>query len=168
MGEYLRGWRRKIGVVTLFMACVIVGAWVRSLIRHDLVMIPYGNDTFCVESACGVIEFARLTTRDNKSKPKWFSNEITPTLWRWLDNDGIPRAVDHLGELSENEIDWRWDWAGFHFGAGHSINDGEEDYMLPYWSIVVPLTLVSFCLLLSKPGKTTEKKIPEPTASEGA
>jgi hypothetical protein len=168
MGEYFRGWRRKIGVVTLSMACVVMVSWVRSLVRHDLVMIPWGNDTFCVESACGVIEFARLTTRDNKSKPKWFSNEITPTHWRWLDNDGIPRAVDHLGELAENEIDWRWDWGGFHFGAGHSINDREEDYMFPYWSIVVPLTLLSAFLLLSMPGKSTQIKILQPTANEGA
>ena len=168
MGEYLRGWRRKIGVVTLFMACVIVGAWVRSLIRHDLVMIPYGNDTFCFESMCGEIEFARLTTRDNTTKPKWISNAITPGHWRWLDDAGNPRAVDHLVELAENELDWRWDWAGFHFGAGHSINDREEDYMLPYWSIVVPLTLASLCLLLSNPGKSASKKNTEPHASEGA
>ena len=169
MGVFFIGWRRQAGVVTLLMACVIMGSWVRSLVRHDLVMIPWGNDTFCVESACGVIEFARLTTRDHKSKPMWSANEITPTHWRWLNNDGIPRAVDHLGELSENEIDWRWDWAGFHFGAGHSINDREEDYMFPYWSIVVPLTLLSAYLLLSKPNKSTSKKITEPTgtATEG-
>lgn len=167
MGEFFKGWRRKIGVVTLLMACVAVGGWVRSRVRHDLVMIPWANETFCVESMWGEIEFARLITQDNKTKAKWISNEITPTNWRWLDDAGNPQAVDHLAELAEGEIAWRWDWAGFHFGAGQTANGGEEDYMVPYWSITVPFTLISAFLLLSKRRQSTPKKISEPIPNEG-
>ena len=31
MMEFFRGWRRKVGVVTLAMACVFMVGWVRSL-----------------------------------------------------------------------------------------------------------------------------------------
>ena len=29
MGDYFHGWRRKVGVVTLFTACLFMAAWVR-------------------------------------------------------------------------------------------------------------------------------------------
>jgi hypothetical protein len=35
MGDYFKPWRRTIGVLTLLMACVFAGAWVRSLIVCD-------------------------------------------------------------------------------------------------------------------------------------
>ena len=35
MGNFFRGWRRKLGVVTLLLACVAMGGWVRSLVIKD-------------------------------------------------------------------------------------------------------------------------------------
>jgi hypothetical protein len=34
-GDYFRPWRRKIGVMTLVMACVFAAGWVRSSVRFD-------------------------------------------------------------------------------------------------------------------------------------
>src|SRR3954462_3489874 len=35
MREFFRGWRRKLGVATLVMACVFAAGWVRSLFHRD-------------------------------------------------------------------------------------------------------------------------------------
>jgi len=49
MREFFRGWRRKVGVMTLLMACVFMGGWLRSLITTDSVDLPIngklGTDT---------------------------------------------------------------------------------------------------------------------------
>lgn len=43
MGEFFRGWRRKVGCLTLVMACLTMGGWIRSLFRTDEVMIWEGD-----------------------------------------------------------------------------------------------------------------------------
>ena len=39
MRDFYRGWRRKVGIVTLVMACVFMGVWVRSLVYLDIVYV---------------------------------------------------------------------------------------------------------------------------------
>lgn len=34
MGDFFRGWRRKLGGITLAMACVLASAWVRSFSEY--------------------------------------------------------------------------------------------------------------------------------------
>ena len=46
MGDYFKPWRRKIGVLTLVMACVFMGAWVRSnSILDELLLHVAKNET---------------------------------------------------------------------------------------------------------------------------
>ena len=54
MGEYFKPWRRKIGVVTLVMACVFAGAWVRSILVHDVIRIGPGNVECIIVSHAGI------------------------------------------------------------------------------------------------------------------
>ena len=39
-------------------------------------------------------------------------------------------------------------------------------WKVPYWSVVIPLTLLSAFLLLTKPHQSTPKKCTEPTTEE--
>ena len=39
MRDFFRGWRRKVGVVTLVLACVFTGFWVLSLISSNKLVI---------------------------------------------------------------------------------------------------------------------------------
>ena len=39
MGEFFKPWRRKLGIVTLVLACVFMGGWVRSYSAHDALNI---------------------------------------------------------------------------------------------------------------------------------
>lgn len=62
--------------------------------------------------------------------------------------------------------EWQGQWCGF----GHGNWKGWATLSIasiPYWSLVLLLTLLSAYLLLSKPRKATPKKIVEPITDEG-
>jgi len=40
MGEFIKPWRRKFGVLTLMMACMFAAGWVRSLTLFDYITFP--------------------------------------------------------------------------------------------------------------------------------
>ena len=68
MGDYFHGWRRKIGVVTLVMACVFAAGWVRS---HWIADILQESDFGCHDeygSKFGLLYFAESS--DNDAVPK--------------------------------------------------------------------------------------------------
>ena len=54
------------------------------------------------------------------------------------------------------------------FGFNQPIITKEAIGFIPYWFVVIPLTLLSAFLILTKPRKTTPTKIPEPNPVEGA
>jgi hypothetical protein len=56
MGEFFKPWRRKLGVVTLVLACVFTAGWVRSLSRVNYIGIFSGVRTsHTVISTHGII-----------------------------------------------------------------------------------------------------------------
>ena len=59
MDEFFRGWRRKIGVLTLVMACVFMVGWVRSEAMFD--MIAYADQG----------ELLRIASSDNALLIAW-------------------------------------------------------------------------------------------------
>ena len=40
MGDYLHGWKRKAGLVTLGMACLFMTGWLRSIVSQEAISIP--------------------------------------------------------------------------------------------------------------------------------
>ncbi len=85
----------------------------------------------------------------------------------YLHDNGTPTPFN---PWKYQNVEWRTDWIGFHFGAANATAGSirrVEFWIVPYWSIVIPLTLLSAYLLLSKPHKSTPKKITEPIANEG-
>lgn len=38
MGEYFRGWRRKLGLITLGLACALTLGWLRSCYKRDRIV----------------------------------------------------------------------------------------------------------------------------------
>ncbi len=55
MGDFFRGWRRKAGCVTLVMACLAAGVWVRSFLIVDILHFEIGNRLYCFDSRYGVL-----------------------------------------------------------------------------------------------------------------
>jgi len=109
MRGFFKGWRRKMGCVTLCLALSIVGIWMRSYDQWD--SFDYGN-TF-VDSREGVIQRV------------WDARNM-------IFSGGI-------GSEPETIVYWR----------------------VPYWSIVLLLTLLSAYLLLVKPRVAKPKIVGE-------
>ena len=143
MGEFFKGWRRKCGVLTLVLACVFAAGWVRSKARFDVIGFPTQG------------ELVRIASSDNSLWLSWDNPwSLNKVLWTI---GGISRSDPNSTELWDGfDVVLRWDFVGFHFGKG--TRDGNsslsnEIYCVPYWSIVLPLTLLSAYLLLSQPRK---------------
>ena len=151
MGEFFRGWRRKVGVVTLLIACALMAGWIRSLTHFEGVSLPVERmpNYFIVSwdsSLVWLTENAGVTG----PYPQFKSRSITG------DDDRIFQSPYY---------EWRWKWYGFGFGVG----TGSSLTVIPYWSVTIPMTLVSvWLLLISRQRQSTQKKITEPTAIEGA
>ena len=154
MGQFFRGWRRKAGVVTLLMACVFMTGWVRSFGFHDEVSFNTTELTDSLSSHLGCLYWmrVRLHRSDNLPFLKRFhwQNARLQALQVWKEEDA--------------GLHWKWHFLGI--GVRNlSRSNGEPYYsffVITYWSIVLPLTLLSAILLLSKPRKSTPSKITEP------
>ena len=165
MAEFFRGWKRKVGMLTLLLACVFMAGWLRSPIVSDVLNIPTGKHSFIgLASSGGSLGWARCHFR-NPAK----SNMSAHPFW---EKDKYTHSLINLTLFDIDGLKWRWRCFGFGFYEG-SIDDGDNGYwmnclQIPYWSIVVSLTLLSSHLLLSKPRKSTQKKSTDPTANVGA
>ena len=45
MGEFLEGWNRKMGIVTLLISLLLLCAWIRSQITEEEIAIPFHSNT---------------------------------------------------------------------------------------------------------------------------
>ena len=140
MGSDFKPWQRKLGVLTLVVACVFAIGWVRSLTIDDAVSVG-GPDAYHVWiSKSGTFRWGKLTPGLNKPAYEWSS---TPRL-----ND------DEDFQWNEATLKWRQSFGGFDFGSGSSVYTPKhhtERWVIPYWSVVFPLALLSAHLLFSKP-----------------
>lgn len=169
MEGYLKPWRRKIGIVTLVMACLFARGWVRSLRSDDGVAIRENKQIihFLSSSPRG-IEWQRkeelldgVVVSPRVNSPRWYSSP-------WKENS----ASFHF--FSDGTITRRWELFGF--CVGQKTHDDRAEVMpanmsgdfvkispesltkwgllrIPYWSIVIPLALISVWLLLSPVGQ---------------
>lgn len=119
MKEFFKGWRHKVGVVTLLMALVLMGGWVRSLFQHDLLWIETGERSYLLVSTDGC--FRGTTARFHfESVLGWIGQKKErPTE--------VVRYTTINGSVTMSEAD------------------------IPYWYFVLPLTLLSACLIVWKP-----------------
>jgi hypothetical protein len=148
MREFFRGWRRKIGVLTLLMACVFAAGWVRSFTVTDLFVFAVGqNQTDILGSLKG--SFGWQTTHQEAPHPI----SIYPT---WIRSDNLTAKSLEAGGEAEG-IRWRWRFLGFDGGYLDIDSTKAAFVSVPYWSIVLPLTAISAFLLLSK-AKTIDQE----------
>ncbi|MBS0201251.1 MAG: hypothetical protein JSS49_00020 [Planctomycetes bacterium] len=151
MREFFKGWRRKVGCGLLVLACVVCGAWVRSLsIRDQILFLPRGNEFQMIASAAGTVRWGRISLQSTV-----FERDDYLPVWRsmTLDQD---ESSDHF--WSQRIVEWRWNCGEFDFGAGANYIGGPRTvrWAFPYWSFAAPLTILSATLILWKPRKRTE------------
>jgi hypothetical protein len=150
MREFFRGWRRKVGCVTLVLAVAVTGMWARSFVVADQLRV----------SACSVASI-RGTVAAVRSTPPLASPQ--PTYSTFLVSEIMNFKPDENGNYPDwwggVKVDQRWDLAGFHFGRRRIDQDQQSTIQLgfPHWSLVLLLTLLSAYLILWKPRKRVKQ-----------
>jgi hypothetical protein len=151
VGEFFRGWRRKVGCVTLLMTLGFMAGWVRSLITMDELTVPGIRATHYLNSTDGTLGWW-MRINDPNLGPSFQTRRSNSSEWASV--------------LEQIDIHWTFKWCGF--GCGESHRNQLQIWMMPYWSIVMPVTALSAYLLFVNSRKSTQTKLPEPTVKEGA
>lgn len=151
MTEFYRGWRRKTGVLTLVMALVFVGGWMRSLFIYDNVRFSSSNSTLITVSFReGTIVWTVGTYHAGNFQ----------SGWRLPDWESCPLSGSEPLDVTYRQVEWQWQWCGCCHGAyfwGEGFKN--EVWIIPYGFAIFPLTMISAFLLLSKGRKTKQEKI---------
>ena len=134
MSTFFRGWRRKLGCITLVMAVSLFGAWVRSHVMADVINVPTSNALYRLILAQGYL-----------------------ICDYWADGNTVVVDIRFDSyELSVHDPISYFDEYG-HFVACRSVVFGSDEngrirfLCTSCWWIIAPLTLVSAYLILWKP-----------------
>lgn len=144
MRDFFRGWRRKIGCVTLVMACMLMGLWMRS----DTTMDQLSYSPYSVISIRGRI----AAICDGRTIPR--NSQIFITHSAAEINNFQPDAYGNCPRWWETQQpSERWDFAGYHLARNRQDSSPSFEIGFPNLSITIPLTLLSAYLLLWTPRK---------------
>jgi len=167
MGDYFKGWRRKFSVLTLIMACVFMGGWVRSITTPDQIKVSAGKYDFHLLTSAG----GQITWERAEEIPECIADWL-PGSRQFLHPYGSGGPIIHARMLDYTDVQllWRFKFGEFDLGQGLlPFNEPEWNFevrltecVLPYWAIVLTLTLISCWFLVSKPRKSNRNKITEP------
>ena len=146
MGEFFQPGRRKIGIITLVVACALMVGWLRSPGTQDTFTIDFGSSIQCkLVSISGQIIIAKLSTdmqRPIRTVP-WTAQKASNGGWVTVVKlpDGAQVNWEHL--LSNDLYSTGTDQMGANF-ANFSV----EWLQRPYWFAVIPLSLLTAYLLI--------------------
>lgn len=144
MGQYFQPLRRRFGVITLLMACLFAAGWVRSFSTNDLIAMSNGDHSY------------RLI----RTSPNWIGWTLIPCT-----KASIPAAIRrqfgwYSTSVSTVPLSDIYTPFGMIYFQLEPISNGfnyvqtttvNPHLIIPYFILVVPLTLLSVWLLLSKP-----------------
>lgn len=125
MRELFRGSRRKVGCVTLVLACVLMGMWMRSFFVIDAILSPIGGRQQTVISLRNKITWSSWDLENHEAEYSGSAFHLAPELSQFI----------------MEQIDARRERPSF------------RQWIVPYWCIVLSLTLLSAYLILGKPRK---------------
>ena len=147
MGEFFRGWRRKLGVATLVLACIFAAGWIRSEKKMDCGGIGIGRSLFNIGSWDGMVIIDLWSP--GQTLPIFLFGSTTCQEYAMIYPPGTfvntSIKISGMPLATESRL-----FGKLTFGC-RAKRIGLFTVSLPYWSIVIPLTLLSAYLLLSKP-----------------
>lgn len=166
MREAFKGWRRKLGIPLLALACGISSAWIRSMSFQDTFALstgPHSEVRFI--SASQYLIVASIAFQPPAPPPA--SNSFSSTSDR-ISFDGW------LFTAPEN-IQIYFGFHGYSFARNTQVvSFGPAQLSVtalhfPYWSVALPLTLLSVRLLLGwSPKKVARHRPPAPAPDSPA
>ena len=146
MREFFQGWRRKAGLVTLAMACLLTVGWMRSRVYSDSITLYHDDraSDFLVSFQGGI---KWVATSQGRAGPLPVPPRFSFSGTFVAGSDAVLQPV-----FSGIVPTWRWQWRGFGFVCGEAEVFGYEVsvWTIPYWSLVLPLTLLSAWLILGR------------------
>lgn len=167
MSSFFQHWQRKAGLVTLVVACALSSGWLRSRSHCDSIQVPVTTHSrLTFGSANHVAGFSYETFDDPQENTfEWWSNPDPGSIDEALSMDGIAPSMteDSSAESGSNGLSWRIRFASFLFGQSEYLPDFKSQIgfaAVPYWSLTIPLTLLSAYLLL-----VPSRKQPPPNPS---
>ena len=145
MGEFFKPWRRKVGCVMLLVALVVMVGWVRSSFIRDWIVFYSGNHLVQFGSDSQRLYCLVDYSKDhiNKEGATW----KVPSFGTAVLSRPDPLAPTSLDDSSRS---WARHWLGFYVWQKTYWDFYQSTLtVIPYWSVVIPLTLASAFLLLS-------------------
>ena len=148
MREFFRGWRRKIGAVTLVMALALTGVWMRSVVIEDSLTAQCENlIVIHMASKCQGLVWTKLQeTNGPPQHPRFVGYP-----YGYASRKNSVGPFDSIDGYSSQR---RWQFCGFRFEQAELESPVKIQLtirVIPYWSVVVTLTLLSAFFLLTKP-----------------
>ena len=170
MKEFFRGWRRKVGVVTLVMACVFMGGWIRSSAMFDGIESVSLKSRYCIYSIKGRIRWS--LTHSDQARVEKQETRFPSFQLKEKDTGEFKAPEKYSGFVMGDFFLMSWSNLWGHYSdlvqsPGPPASVSQTVAQVPYWSVVIPLTLLSAYLLLTKPKTLTQKKICQPIPDEG-
>ncbi|HEY4261206.1 MAG TPA: hypothetical protein VGM98_13660 [Schlesneria sp.] len=153
MWVFCRGWRRKLGVLTLLLACLFFVMYLRSRVVADgVAAVPSTHQQEWYYSADGFLGWQSYeTTLAGYTPSPWFSYGTIPI-----------KPGEFFDPDSPGDVQWRSRWFGGGIGefptetvrtvSGSGTVAITLRY-ISYWCFIVPLTALSAYLILSQPQK---------------
>lgn len=145
MREVFQGWKRKVGCLTLVMALLFLAVWLRTQESVYLVVVRGIAMPFSIMAGCGECAFvtsgycnitiapmAAEFSYDNPAPTRWSRPKIITLSWS-------ARKLEVFREKPPSKA------------MTHGGVDRDKVPTIPFWRIVLSLTLLSAYLLLSKP-----------------
>ena len=157
MREVFDGWRRKAGVVTLGMALPLMGMWIRSDSVGDFIIWPAANSR----------EEMLISAESKLTWQTAYDSEEVAGYPRWVANV-LDKSVTVI-EADKQYTVYRFRFLGIEAGDvnfPHGPGGIFSFCCIPYGFIVIPLTLLSAWLILSKP-RNKQKSSVQLTNSNG-
>jgi hypothetical protein len=142
-------WRRKAGFITLMMACVLIVVWAKTRSTAKFY--------FCEPGAYSLNLYGSAESSLILGVYRGTDPSILPRSNCWAQSE-----VSQANAVSEILRESRTSGRAFSMSTMLSHNQLKEDFthqmvltvlLIPCWSVVLPLTLLSAYLLLSKPVK---------------
>lgn len=131
MPHYFKPLRRKFGVLTLVMACVLVAGWIRSKSRMYEASMPIGRHVLAEIISEREYLFVGIE-RDDTCENGW--NELRI-------------GSEPTRDFPQKQIVWLCcfglGWGRDYDTVGRWIDRDATLCIFPYWSIVIPLTILS-------------------------
>lgn len=125
MGDYFKPRRRRIGLIALFLACLLMVGWVRSAMNTDSIVIAAFQQVIYLDSCNGSLSFQTNWTVDHPISIEWQSR---PT----------------------KRFPFSSFWRRLGFAVHLDVMPGNSYFAVPHWFVALPLTMLSAWLLLSK------------------